>query len=275
MEAYPDFTVAMGVYRGDNAADFACAVHSIYTEQTVKPKEVIVVVDGPIPQAIEDVLSDLQRSVPLRLIRFTDNQGHAAARQAGLEAASTDLVAIMDADDLSVPNRFELQLKAFAEHPEASVVGGQINEFIGTPDNVVGSRIVPLKDDEIKAYLKSRCPMNLVTVMVRKDHVQDVGGYQEWYCEEDYYLWVRLALADKSFANIPDNLVNVRVGSDMYRRRGGWRYFKSEASLQRYMYRHGLIGFPRYVYNVLGRFAVQVAMPNWLRGFVFQKLFRK
>ena len=178
----------------------------------------------------------------------------------------------MDADDISVPNRFEMQIKAYEENPHMAVIGGQINEFIGSQDNIVGTRIVPIADADIKKYLKSRCPMNLVTVMFRKDYVQAVGGYQEWFCEEDYYLWIRLAKAGYTFKNLPDNLVNVRVGDEMYRRRGGWKYFKSEAGLQGYMLRHGVISLPRYCFNVLGRFAIQVAMPNKLRGFIFQKL---
>ena len=85
--------------------------------------------------------------------------------------------------------------------------------------------------------------MNLVTVMLRKSDIQAVGGYQDWYCEEDYYLWIRLALAGYKFYNINENLVNVRVGQEMYKRRGGMRYFKSEASLQKYMYKNNLISF--------------------------------
>lgn len=270
------FSVAMAVYRGDNAADFATAVHSIYSQQSVRPQEIIIVVDGPIPDELEATLAELKRQIDvIRFVRFDENRGHAAARQAGLEAASNELVAIMDADDISVPDRFEKQLAAFNDHPEAAVVGGQIKEFIDSTDNVVGERIVPLGDADIKRYLRSRCPMNLVTVMYRKQAVEAVGGFMDWYCEEDYYLWVRLAEAGYKFANVSDNLVNVRVGCEMYRRRGGWRYFKSEASLQWYMFRHDIISLPRYFYNVAGRFAVQVAMPNCVRGFIFQKLFRK
>ena len=201
--------------------------------------------------------------------------GHAVARQTGLEAAKNDLCAVMDADDLSVPNRFEKQLKVFEEHPEVSVVGGIINEFIQTTENVVGTRMVPENDADIKEYLRSRCPMNLVTVMLKKSDVMKVGGYQDWYCEEDYYLWIRLTLAGYKFYNIQDNLVNVRVGEEMYQRRGGKKYFDSEVRLQKYMLNHNLISFPNYLYNVLVRFIVQVALPNKLRGWVFQTYARK
>ena len=276
IECKQPFSVAMAVYRNDNAVDFAEAVRSIYDSQIVKPSEIIIVIDGPIPESLETTLESLKKDIGIiKFVRFEKNQGHAAVRQAGLEAASFDLVAVMDADDISVPQRFELQLEAFAKHPEASVIGGQIKEFIEKPSNIVGERIVPEKDDEIKLYLKSRCPMNLVTVMYRKKDVAAVGGFMDWYCEEDYYLWIRLAENDYKFFNVSDNLVNVRVGKEMYQRRGGWKYFKSEARLQAYMLKHGVISLPRYIYNTLGRFVVQVAMPNRLRGFIFQKLFRK
>lgn len=270
------FSVAMAVYRNDNAVDFAEAVRSIYDSQIVKPSEIIIVIDGSIPESLETTLDSLKKDIGIiKFVRFDKNQGHAAVRQAGLEAASFNLVAVMDADDISVPQRFELQIEAFAEHPEASVIGGQIKEFIDEPSNVVGERIVPEKDDEIKQYLKSRCPMNLVTVMYRKQDVEAVGGFMDWYCEEDYYLWIRLAEKGYKFFNVSDNLVNVRVGKEMYQRRGGWKYFKSEARLQAYMLKYGVISLPQYIYNTLGRFVVQVAMPNRLRGFIFQKLFRK
>lgn len=271
-----NFTVAMAIYRNDNAMDFIMAVRSIYTAQTVKPSEIIIIIDGPITEDLEKALTRLRNEIPImRTVRFTVNRGHAAVRQAGLEAASNELIAVMDADDISMPDRFEKQLAAFKANPDATVIGGQIKEFIGSIENVVGERIVPETDSEIKRYLKSRCPMNLVTVIYRKSAVQSVGGFKDWYCEEDYYLWVRLAEAGYKFVNIPDNLVNVRVGKEMYQRRGGWRYFKSEARLQWYMLNNCVISLPRYCYNTLGRFAVQVAMPNKLRGFIFQKLFRK
>ncbi|MCM1140285.1 MAG: hypothetical protein NC453_17090 [Muribaculum sp.] len=114
-----------------------------------------------------------------------------------------------------------------------------------------------------------------MSVTTLRSRVVAVGNYLDWLFNEDYYLWIRMAEAGYGFANLPDILVNVRVGKDMYARRGGWRYFKSEKGLQDYMLKRKMISMPRYCYNVLGRFVIQVAMPNRLRGFIFQKLFRK
>lgn len=268
------FSVCMSVYHGDNASLFREALESMFC-QSRKPDEIVLVVDGPVGDEINQVINEYDaRYSFFRVIRLEKNSGHAIARQTGLDAATSEYVAIMDSDDIALPDRFEKQMSFLDSHPEVDALGGQINEFIGSPDNVVGKRIVPLTDAEIKAYMKSRCPMNLVTMVLKKDSVEKAGGYIDWYCEEDYYLWVRMAEAGMTFANLTDNLVNVRVGKEMYQRRGGIRYFKSEAKLQKYMLKHGLIGFPRYIYNVAGRFAVQVAMPNSVRSFVFQKLFR-
>lgn len=270
------FTVNLCVYHKDDPLWFKEAINSVTTHQTCKPSEVVIVVDGPIYGELDYYVSQIENNNELfKVIRLPQNVGHAGARQAGLEASSNEWIAIMDADDISVENRFEMQLKEINKNPKLSVVGGQISEFIGSTDNIVGQRLVPQDDNGIKAYLKARCPMNLVTVMYRKKDVQAVGGFIDWYCEEDYYLWIRLAQAGFPFYNIQENLVNVRVGKEMYKRRGGWRYFKSEARLQQYMLNHKIINLPRYLYNTAGRFVVQVAIPNKFRGFIFKKLFRK
>ena len=110
---------------------------------------------------------------------------------------------------------------------------------------------------------------------MRKKDVLAVGGYLDWYCNEDYYLWIRMLAAGYIFRNLPCKLMNVRVGKEMYSRRGGWKYFNSEARLQKYMLNEKIINFQRYMFNVFVRFVVQVLLPCRLRGYIFRKLFRK
>ena len=268
------FSVAMSVYKNDKPTDFATAVLSIFN-QTCPPDEIILVIDGSVSQTMHDTINALKEKTGImKVVVFAENRGHAAARQAGLDNADNELVAIMDGDDIAVSNRFEVQLKLMEEHPEVTVIGSIIHEFIGSPENIVGTRTVPEKDEDIRNYLRSRCPMNLQTVMYRKSKVMEVGGFIDWYCEEDYYLWIRLTLAGQKFYNYQKSLVNVRVGENMYQRRGGKRYFKSEVRLQKFMLEHKLISWPKYVYNVLIRWIVQVTMPNKVRGWVFQTFAR-
>lgn len=267
------FSVAMCVYGGDNAEHFRLAVDSILN-QTVRPDEVVLVVDGPIPEALEDIVTSYEKLPIFKVVRLKENQGHGVARRTSLDNCTYDYVALMDADDISTPRRFEKQLEVLHNDRSLSIVGGNIAEFVDDQDNVVGYRNVPYTDQNIKYYLKKRCPMNQVTVMFRKKDIDDVGGYIDWYCEEDYYLWVRMYLAGMRFSNIPEILVNVRVGKEMYQRRGGIKYFMSELNLQTYMLKNKIIGVPTYVINVFKRLIVQVLLPNRLRGWVFRKFAR-
>ncbi len=268
------FSVSMCVYGKDDPAWFDIAVQSILN-QTTPPSEVVLVVDGPVPDELDAVIKKYEQLALFHVIRFEENRGHGNARRAGLQAVTNELVALMDADDISTHDRFEKQLSVFAADSTLDIVGGNIAEFIGEPENVVAKREVPAKDADIKTYMKKRCPMNQMTVMFKKDSVEQVGGYIDWYCDEDYYLWLRMALAGMKFANVTDVLVNVRVGEDMYKRRGGRKYFKSEAKLQKFMRKNKMISFSTYTVNVTKRLIVQVLLPNRLRGWVFKKFARK
>lgn len=268
------FSVCMCVYGKDDPAYFDTAVRSILN-QTQVPDEVVLVVDGPVPETLDAIIAAYEKNPVFRVIRLSENQGHGNARRVGLKNCSHELVALMDADDISLPDRFEKQLRLFCADSEAAVVGGQIAEFIEDPETVVGYRKVPETDTDIKNDLKQRCPFNQVTAMMKRSKVEQVGGYLDWYCNEDYYLWVRLYLAGAKFANVPDVLVNVRVGADMYQRRGGWKYFCSEFRMQNFMLKNRVIPIPTYLVNVAKRLVVQVLLPNRIRGWVFQKFARE
>lgn len=264
----------MCVYDGDNAEWFEAAVESILT-QTVKPSEVVLVVDGFVSEELDSVIKKYEQIEGFRVIRLEKNQGHGHARRVGLEACVNEYVALMDADDISIPERFEKQLNIFISDPTVDIVGGNITEFVENPECVVSVREVPSTNEEIKTYMKDRCPMNQVTVMFKKSSVEEVGGYIDWFCNEDYYLWIRMALAGMKFSNLKDILVNVRISDDSYQRRGGWKYFISEFKLQNYMLKNRVIGFGQYLINVLKRFIVQVLLPNKIRGWAFKKFARK
>ena len=106
--------------------------------------------------------------------------------------------------------------------------------------------------------------------MFKKESVLKSGNYKHWFWNEDYYLWIRMFFNNAVFANTGTVLVNVRVGKDMYARRGGIKYFLSEARLQKYMYRKGLISYLRAFTNITQRLILQVLMPNKIRAVVFK-----
>jgi glycosyltransferase involved in cell wall biosynthesis len=267
------FSVSMCVYKNDNPEHFHQAIESIIN-QTILPNEIVLVVDGPIPPSIDHIIKLYEKEDFFNVIRLPENVGHGNARRMGLENCTYEIVALMDADDISLPDRFEKQIRCFKEDNSLSIVGGNIEEFIETPNNIIGIRAVPEKDKEIKEYLKKRCPLNQVTVMFKASEVEAAGGYIDWFNEEDYYLWIRMFQNNAVFKNLNDTLVYVRVGNEMYSRRGGWKYFSSEAKLQKYMLNNKIINVIDFVINVSLRFVVQVLMPNKVRGLVFARFAR-
>lgn len=266
----------MSVYGKDAAEHFDRALESITTAQTILPDEIVLVVDGPVDQEIDGVIEKYSQLYNImQVVRLPENKGLGNALRLAVEKSSYPLIARMDSDDVSVPDRFERQLEAFEQDGELDIVGGDITEFVGEEDNIVGKREVPMSYNDIVRYMKKRCPFNHMSVMYKKEAVLRAGNYQDWFWNEDYYLWLRMFQADCKFSNTGTVLVNVRTGEDMYRRRGGRKYFKSERKLQKYMRKNRIIGFGTYCANVCKRFVVQVLLPNKLRGWIFRKFARK
>lgn len=270
------YSVLMSLYIKEDAENFRTAINSMIN-QTCPPEEIVLVEDGALTDELYVVINEIKEAHPglITSVIHEKNQGLGLALQHGLEVSRNELVARMDTDDIAVPDRCEKQLIFMKENPDVAIVGGQIDEFINVESNIVGKREVPTTNKELKEYIQKRCPFNHMTVMFRKSDIMSVGNYKEWFLNEDYYLWIRLALANKKFANLPEILVHVRTGADMYQRRGGMKYFVSERDIQKFMYEQGVIGYPRYVINVSERLILQVLMPNWLRGIVFRVFARK
>lgn len=271
------FSVCTSIYKNDRPDFVGVALDSMLVNQSVKPNEIVLVQDGPIPEGLQQVLQEYEAKYPdvMNVIRLEKNGGLGNALKLGVENAKYNICARMDSDDICLPDRFEKQLAYLETHPECDIVGGQMTEFIDTPDNIVGRRVVPLDNNEIYEFMKSRCALNHVTVMFRKEAVLKVGNYQDWFWNEDYYLWVKMMMAGCKFANIPDVAVNVRSGADQYARRGGKKYFDSEIGIKKLMLKEGMITKSQFAINYVERFIIQLMLPNSVRGWVFRTFARK
>lgn len=271
----PKYSVLMSTYQKDSPDHLKIAVNSMLN-QTVAPEQIVIVEDGEIPAQLQTIIMDFKKRYPkiFNVEHNIDNLGLGLSLRNGLRICRNEFVARMDADDIARSDRCEKQLQYMLKHPETAIVGGQIQEFYGSESNIVGERIVPLTDSDIKSYMKKRCPLNHVTVMFRKSDVKSVGGYRHLPYNEDYDLWIRMSLAGFEFANLPDILVDVRVGHDMYERRGGITYFRSEYKIQKLMLKKKLINRCRYIINISERFILQVLLPNRMRSIVFKRFAR-
>ena len=190
------FSVLFSVYFKENPEFFDRALESVYN-QSVRADEWVIVKDGPIPQELQDVIDKYKQfeDVTIKEVQLEQNKGLGVALSYGVPECSYELIARMDTDDISVPNRFELQLAEFEKDPELDLCGGQIIEFETEENTPIAERKVPLTQDEIVEFQRTRSAFNHVTVMFKKSKVLEAGNYKDCPLMEDDMLWVDMILA--------------------------------------------------------------------------------
>ncbi len=137
-------SVLMSIYSGDNPKYLYAAIESIIS-QTRPPDEIVVVKDGPLTNELSRIIKQWQQKRPglFKVVSLTENRGLGVALQEGLKACSYDIVARMDADDISSPDRFEKQLRFLQDNPDVAVVSSWMACFEDNPDNIVFIRQMP------------------------------------------------------------------------------------------------------------------------------------
>ncbi|MHA6332443.1 glycosyltransferase [Qipengyuania sp. CAU 1752] len=273
----PGFSAMLCLYKNNRAEEVREAFASNLMAQSLMPDEVIVVFDGPVPQDVETVVEEFEGKFNIRRVVFPENQGHGPARAAAIDACSYSWMAIVDADDISRPDRFEKLLAAVAEYPECAVIGGGYTEFhVKNGEIITGAKVsMPETLEEVESFLQSRSPVAQATAILRVDAIRDVGNYKPWFNNEDYYLWLRLVAAGYKIRNIPDDVLLVRTDPNFYQRRGGFQYWRNEVSLQQYSLETGTTTLSKFLFGATVRFVVQVLLPNRLRVWFYNAILRR
>lgn len=227
------FSLLMPVYRGDDAAHFTKAFTSSVAQQTRKPDQVVLVQDGPVGEHLADAIDAAvaASAVPVVHHRIAENAGLTTALTEGLALSAHDIVARMDADDISLPERFAKQVPLV--EGGLDLVGTGMYEFLDDDGSIVGRRVPRTDAADIAAYSRFHDPFSHPTVVYRRSAVDRVGGYQPMGLMEDYWLFARMIADGAAIGNVPDPLVMYRVGAGAYARRGGREQWRSELALQR------------------------------------------
>lgn len=271
---YPHFSVLMSVYNKEKASYLDKALMSV-ENQTVIPDEIIIVEDGPISIELKKVISKHKKKFGrgFKNVISEKNQGLGAALRLGTKYVSTNWIARMDSDDISVPNRFEIQLKEIIRKPNIAVVGGQVTEFAENKEKV-GIRRVPLSNKEITTFIKWRSPFNHPSVMINKRILQEVGGYIPYGNLEDYYLWARIIIGRYPVCNVNKSLVLMRVDEGMYQRRGKISNIKYFYQLREFLYKHNILTWSEKVAgNCL--MTINIILPRTMRKLIYQRVLHK
>lgn len=268
------YSVLIAVYHKERPEWFRQALASVF-RQTARPDEVVLMEDGPLPEPLEAVVREYEAAEPtLRVVRCPENRGLGIVLNDGLNHCTHDLVARMDSDDVSKPDRFEKQLRAFDEHPEVDLVTAWLEEFTDNPAHPVSVKRLPEHHEELYRYGWTRNPVNHATTMFRRSAVLRAGGYQHFHLMEDYYLWVRMLMQGSRFYCIPEALYSCRIPVDFFARRGGWNYALTEFHLICFMYGVGYITWRRALLNIFLRMPARIFPPRLL-SWIYRKFLRK
>lgn len=261
-----NISVLMSVYRSEMSEYLDKALQSVWTDQTLKPQEIVLIEDGPLTKGLYEVIDMWKELLGEKLIVLKNekNIGLTKSLNKGLDVAHGELIARMDSDDISEPNRFEIQVKYLEEHPGIDIVGGSLKEF-NDENNCLRIRHYPLTHKEVLKYIPKACPLAHPTVMMRKRIFDEGLRYNEKYrMSQDIALWYDAIMAGYKIANVPEVTINFRSQGDVFKRRSrakAWNEFKI---YMKGIYRlHGIFT-PLYGYPI-SRLCFRLMPPSFVR----------
>lgn len=278
------FSVLMSVYKKEKPEYLREALESVIN-QTLPPDEIVLVEDGPLTPELDAVLDEIaskliqkqsykDTKLQLRVVKLEQNQQLGRALAEGLKHCTNELIVRMDTDDIAVSDRFEVQYRYMAEHPEIAVSGGLMEEFDPADESYRKVKNMPTSKENIKSYSRYRNPVNHMTVMFRKAKVEEAGGYRHFPFLEDYDLWTRMQAKGCEFANIDKVFVRARTERDIYKRRGGRKYCRQYLELRKQQRQLGLLNIKEYTVAIVLTIGMTL-QPSWLRKLVYQRALRK
>lgn len=208
--ADPKVSVVMPVYNAEKYLNEA--IQSILA-QSFTDFEFIIIDDRSTDSSLEIIQKYAHRDPRIVILHNKENLRICHTLNRGLQVTRADLVARMDADDWSFPDRLEHQYNFMTKHPDVVVSGGVV-EVCDADLKRVGNRKYPKTDSEIRNKIFRFSPFAHPAVMYRKEPVIKVGGYSHPLVDaEDYDLYFRLGNEGK-FANLGHTLIKYRVNDD-------------------------------------------------------------
>jgi len=260
------FSVLMSIYHKEKADYFNRAMLSIWDEQTIKPNKIVLVQDGKLTEELYEVIRKWQEKLGdcFKTIPLEKNVGLGDALNIGLENCSYEMIARMDTDDISLPQRFEKQLETFKGN-DIDVSSSWVSEFDSNENEIESLRKLPEHHDEIVTFAKKRNAINHPAVMYKKEAVLNAGGYKKMMWFEDYYLWIRMMLNNAKFYNIQEPLVNMRAGYGQLERRSGLKYAIEEFKFLKTIKELGFLTTSQFIKNSTIRFMARVVPKNLVK----------
>lgn len=268
-----EYSILQTVYKSDSPVYLKLTIESMLS-QTLRSDDYVLVEDGPLPEELESVVVFYEKNYPeIHVVRLPSNVGLGKALNEGLPVCRNELVARMDSDDISLPERCEKQVRAFENDPELDIVGCPVKEFVGTPDNVVGQRDVPIDNESIHKYVHRRDPFNHPTVMYRKSKVMKYGPYGDYRKNQDTDLWIKLLSNGCKAINIDEYLLMFRFDEGTYRKRKSWTNTKTLINIRWKAFKDKNCSLWDFIVVSGAQLAIYI-MPSGLQRFIYQHILR-
>jgi glycosyltransferase involved in cell wall biosynthesis len=269
-----EYSVLMSIYYKENPDFFKLSIESMLN-QTLTPEQIVIVKDGKLAEGLDQIINQYTTAHPnlFTIVALEENVGLGLALNEGLKVCRNELVARMDTDDISLPERCELQVAEFIKNEKLCIVGTMIDEFIDDPNVIVSSRIVPTTHEEILKFSRRRNPFSHPSVMYRKSKVLEVGGYDDYKLFEDYALWVKMIKNASICKNLDKALLLMRGNSNMFKRRGGFNYFKCILRFRVFLLRNKSCSIIDFLITAGGHGLIAL-VPNSIRTLFYKKFLR-
>ncbi len=244
-----NYSVLITVYVSENGNNLDEAFQSIFG-QTVKPNDIVLVCDGPLTKELYTVIDKYCLEYPniINVVKKELNTGLGNSLSIGLLLCKNELIMRCDSDDISVPNRAELEINELISKNE-EIVSSTVLLFCEDINNIVGKRTLPKTKKEIIKFSKKRCPFNHPAVMFKKSFILSVGNYSDLRNRQDYELWIRCLQNDANCSNLETPLVYMRTSQDQLQRRKSKVAHQCSISIFKYMRKTKYIGLFRYLLN--------------------------
>jgi len=202
----PRVTVVMAVY---NAAPFLREAIASVLSQTWRDFELIVVDDASTDgsSAVVESCDDPR----IRIIRHQTNVGAALSRNDALAEARGDLIAIMDADDVSNPTRLQRQVEFLDAHPAVGLVGCGVYDNVDASGTVLYTSFLPEDNETIQRALMQRWCFLHSSILFRRSLYQAAGGYRTAFEPAEDHDFVLRVVEHAQTRNLDEPLVTYRL----------------------------------------------------------------
>lgn len=268
------YSVLMTVYTKDNPEYFDLALNSM-VKQTYPADEIVIVKDGAITDQLQRVIDGyITEGAPIVQVQLPKNKGLGLALNEGLKVIKNELIARMDSDDFSLPERCELQVKEFEQNPKLDIIGCPVLEFVGTIDNIVGERKVPLTNKDIYSFAKKRDPFNHPTVMYRKSTVIKAGCYSDYRKNQDTDLWIKMLSKKAVCKNLSKPVFRFRFDEGTYKKRKSWINTKILIEIRYKAWKSGFNSFTEFITVATAQLGMYI-FPISFQKFLYQKILRR